>query len=284
MNYLSNKRKLQQGFSLLDQLAAIAEERAETEQNVSGPKSRATMALKKTSKSQPKKKKMTAKQKRRQKKTPPKAIKVLIRDSKHPAFCQECTGTFFQVDKPSYHVVKADGANAVMPACDVYPMEPPLHACSSSVGEGDVGRQIAVCFLPENIPTWYCGTIEQWRASKGSKGKKTKGQRAQSTLGIHGVRFEANDELKQIYLDQETVVWMSSPRNGTDGGSSSSSSSSSSFRNASPFLELSDGDNSFVAIQHLAHSPLPGPRDIHVVGSQTTRGAPRAILTARSRI
>jgi hypothetical protein len=56
------------------------------------------------------------------------------------------------------------------------------------------------------------------------------------------------------------------------------------FRNASPFLELSDGDNSFVAIQHLAHSPLPGPRDIHGVGSQTTRGAPRAILTARSRI
>ena len=192
-----------------------------------------------------------------------KSIKVLIRDNKDPEFCIVCTGTLNQ-STSTYHVIKADGAMVAMSARDVFPMEPPLHACSSSIGKGDIGRQIAVFYPPED--TWYCGKIEQWRASKEGG--------AQSTLGIHSVRFEVNDEMEDIVLDKEKFVWMSYPggrqqrrlssmsprRNGRNGGSGggrggcsggNSSSSSSSNR-------ANSGANQRVA----THSPSAGNVEI----------------------
>ena len=90
-----------------------------------------------------------------------------------------------------------------MPEQDVFPVESSKRACASSTAAGDIGRQIAVFYQPEDA--WYCGTVESWRPSSDLLSESTVG------LGVHSVKFEVNDEMEDIVLDENQIVWMSNP-------------------------------------------------------------------------
>ena len=122
---------------------------------------------------------------------------VLVRDVEDPEFCVVCQAT---QDPKSfrYLVTYPDGKEDELPSHHVFPMVDAKTACDDSATAGDVGRKIAVFYPPED--TWYCGKIEGWRGTKIGE--------APSSVGIHAVRYEVNDEMEDIRLEREKFVWM----------------------------------------------------------------------------
>jgi hypothetical protein len=127
-------------------------------------------------------------------------IQVLIRNNKNRGFCI-CCKAIFNETLSTYTVSHDDGTYATMVQTDVFP----LAAASTlgytlSNGANDVGRAIAVYYPPEDI--WYCGKVEKWQQSHTNEDESAK-------LGIHSVRFDGNNQIEDIVLNQEKVVWMS---------------------------------------------------------------------------
>jgi len=103
-----------------------------------------------------------------------------------------------------------DGKKKELYDRDVFPMVDVKTACDESAMAGDVGREIAIYYRPEN--NWYVGKIAGWRE-------------APSSMGIHSVRFKVNAEMEDIRLEQEKFVWMTKrtsaqhkPRGWREGG------------------------------------------------------------------
>ena len=122
---------------------------------------------------------------------------VLVRDldsdgDQISEFCVVSQATFYP-SSLKFCVAYPDGKKKELYDRDVFPMVDVKTACDESAMAGDIGREIAIYYRPEN--NWYVGKIAGWRE-------------APSSMGIHTVRFKVNAEMEDIRLEQEKFVWM----------------------------------------------------------------------------